>query len=221
MNTVFKFYFQTWVLWSIAGAYGLANLGRRCLHHQVAATARWSGAGRSVQCLGLLASAILVLGGAIYTPLAVGARAREYGGQPTLDGAAHLAARDAGDFAAIRWLNANVAGAPVVLEAHGGSYQYAARISAHTGLPTVLGWPGHERQWRGGTRQQAGRAEDIDVIYAAEDADTIIALLDRHEVRYVVIGNFERARYEAEGLERLAALLTLVLDAGTTAVYER
>jgi YYY domain-containing protein len=220
MNTVFKFYFQTWVMWALASAYGLATVNapvdndREAVHRR--RTTR-----RTLRRLGTAAAALLVACGMVYPPLAISARAREYGGPPTLDGAAHLAERDVGDYQAIEWLNQNVPGAPVVLEAHGGSYEYAARVSAHTGLPTVLGWPGHERQWRGGTRLQAGRAEAIEAIYGARDEETVLTLLDAYDVRYIVIGALERSKYASAGLDRLAAMLSPVFSGGGTTIYER
>ena len=42
-----------------------------------------------------------------------------------------------------------IEGQPVVLEANGDSYSDYERVSAMTGLPTVLGWYVHEWLWRG------------------------------------------------------------------------
>ena len=50
---------------------------------------------------------------------------------------------------AIRWLDETIEGQPVVLEANGDSYSDYERVSAMTGLPTVLGWYVHEWLWRG------------------------------------------------------------------------
>ena len=44
------------------------------------------------------------------------------------------------DVSAIQWLKENIKGAPVVLEANGDSYSGYERVSAATGLPTILGW---------------------------------------------------------------------------------
>lgn len=52
------------------------------------------------------------------------------------------------DASAIRWLKQNIKGSPVVLEANGDSYTGYERVSASTGLPTVLGWYVHEWLWR-------------------------------------------------------------------------
>jgi len=206
MNTVFKFYFQAWVLWAIAGAYALAGFVRR---------------GRA----GLVAVAgCLILAGLLYPALAIPARAAEYGGPPTLDGAAYLAQAYPQDYAAIAWLNENVAGAPVILEAPGDqfkSYVYEGRVSAHTGLPTLLGWGGHEHQWRGSYEEQARREPDIERLYNSVDPGEVLALLERYGVRYVYVGPLERQRYSPSGLAKFAGLLDVVYEADGVTIYER
>ena len=52
------------------------------------------------------------------------------------------------DADAIRWLKENIQDSPVVLEANGDSYSDYERVSAMTGLPTVMGWYVHEWLWR-------------------------------------------------------------------------
>ena len=47
------------------------------------------------------------------------------------------------DVGAIKWLKENIEGSPVVLEANGDSYSEYERVSAMTGLPTVMGWYVH------------------------------------------------------------------------------
>ena len=106
---------------------------------------------------------------------AVQSRAVEYRGrvdasnrrEPTLNGLAYIEHFNPDEYEALMWLRAQE-GAPVVLEAverNGGQYSSYSRVSANTGFPTLLGWVGHEYQWRGGghpepaRRDQAGSAE--------------------------------------------------------------
>ena len=206
MNTVFKFYFQAWIVWAIAGAYGLADFARR------------AGAGGAV----LAAAALLIVVGLIYPALAIPARASEYGGPPTLDGAAHLAETRPHDYAAITWLNEHVSGAPVILEApgeHFRAYVYEGRVSAHTGLPTLLGWAGHEHQWRGNYDEQARRESDIETLYTSVDPDEVLTLLDKYGISYVYVGPLEQGRYPAAGLEKFAQLMEVVYDSGSVTIY--
>ncbi len=204
MNTVFKFYFQAWVLWGIGGAYGLARLLKE---------------GR----LWAVATALLLVGGGlVYPALAIPARAREYDSPPTLDGAAYLYQTQAPDFAAIAWLNENVEGTPVILEApadHYRAYAYEGRVSAFTGLPTVLGWGGHEHQWRGNYDEPARREPDIEQLYATTSPTEALTLLERYGIRYVYIGPVEQSRYPAAGLAKFAQLMELVYDANGVKIY--
>jgi uncharacterized membrane protein len=204
MNTVFKFYFQTWVLWGIAGAYALAGIIRR--------------RGRILVAV----AGLLILAGLVYPVLAIPARAREYGGPPTLDGTAYLAQVQPDDHAAIAWLNEHVGGAPVILEAPGSEYRswvYEGRISAHTGLPTLLGWGGHENQWRGNYDEPACREPDIERLYTSTDLTEVLTLLKKYDIQYVYIGPLERSRYPADGLAKFAALMDVIYDTGTVTIY--
>ncbi len=68
----------------------------------------------------------------------------------TLDGLAAMRRFNPSEYEAIMWLR-ELAEAidgppPVVLEAVGGQYSGFGRISAATGFPTVLGWPGKLRR---------------------------------------------------------------------------
>jgi len=204
MNTVFKFYFQAWVLWSVAAAYGLARL---------------IASGRSLLTVAAL---LLIIGGLVYPSLAIPARAREYGGPPTLDGAQHLYQSHAADFAAIDWLNQNVEGAPVILETPGDrvrAYTYEGRVSAFTGLPTLLGWGGHEHQWRGDYKEPARREPDIETLYTTTSSEQALALLDAYGIRYVYVGPVETSRYPPAGLAKFAQILNPVYDAGGVTIY--
>jgi YYY domain-containing protein len=202
MNTVFKFYFQAWVVWAIAGGYILTRLLRQ---RQVA-----------VASIALFTIAL----GLLYPILAIPARADEYGGVPTLDGSAYLFDMQPDDFTAIAWLNENVEGDPVILEAPGGSYDYEGRVSAHTGLPTLLGWAAHELQWRGNYDEQARREPDIETLYASVEPEKVLTLLDKYGISYIYVGPLERSRYPAAGLAKFAGLTDVVYEVGAVTIYQ-
>ena len=103
---------------------------------------------------------LMIAASLVYTLLAVPARAREQGVPWTLDGAAWLQQSYPEDAAAIAWLNDNIEGTSVIVEAPGDqhrAYVYEGRVSAFTGLPTVLGWGGHQLQWRGNYDESGAR----------------------------------------------------------------
>ena len=211
MNTVFKFYYQGWVLMGLASAYGSYYLLERT-----------RGLGRTLFGIGL---ALLLSSGLVYTLFAGYSRAEGFDAENwTLDGAAWIERQHPDDYAAIEWLNAHAKGAPVILETPGQSYNYEGRISALTGLPSVLGWASHEAQWPGSYEEQGKREPDIEAIYNTilrtdKDATEILTLLQKYDVTYVIVGPTERARYPQAGLEKFDWLLEPVFQQGATTIY--
>jgi YYY domain-containing protein len=97
-----------------------------------------------------------------------------------------------GDREAIYWFLDNVDGSPVIMEAAIGAYRgNGSRFSINTGLPTVLGWGGHESQQRYsetiGPREAAVRE-----FYSSTDQARKMAILQEHNVEYVIVGDVER-----------------------------
>lgn len=100
------------------------------------------------------------------------------------------------DVSAITWLKENIEGAPVVLEANGDSYTGFERVSASTGLPTILGWYVHEWLWRNDTEDLNVKSTDIRNIYTSESEEQVRALLKQYDVSYIFVGSKEREKYE-------------------------
>ena len=125
----------------------------------------------------------------------------------TLDGLAYLEYTNKDDYEAIRWLNENVKGSHVILEAPGVALEYSSQASSLTGLPTLLGWAGWEVMWRDSWEIITERTMAIDAIYNAPDSEEAISLLgkDKYNVEYIYIGVLERARYPAESLQKFAS----------------
>lgn len=113
------------------------------------------------------------------------------------DATAYLETTFPEDAAAIRWLNEHVTGDPVVLEANGDSYSDYERVSAMTGLPTVLGWYVHEWLWRGDTGALNERAQEVEAIYTSTNQEDVKKLLEKYQVRYIFVGAREREKYAA------------------------
>ena len=100
------------------------------------------------------------------------------------------------DVSAITWLKENIEGAPVVLEANGDSYTGFERVSASTGLPTILGWYVHEWLWRNDTEDLNVKSTDIRNIYTSESEEQVRTLLKQYDVSYFFVGSKEREKYE-------------------------
>ena len=197
MNTVFKVYYQAWLLLGIAGAVGI--------HYIVVAPLRRSDWDLRVVMLRILGVAygvvatVFLVASAYYPVGAIVERTGwadtgESWQDNTLSGLSYLRASEPGEYEAIEWLS-NPDNIGRIVEAVGDDYTDYARISATTGRATILGWKGHQRQWRGDDQAFAGREEDVATIYESADADTVRRLLERYEVRWVVVGPREVSTY--------------------------
>jgi YYY domain-containing protein len=204
INTIFKFYYQAWQLWSLAAAFGTAVL-------LLNLRGVWNVVWRVV--LGLV-----LVAGLAYPVLAFPNKTNNF--KPalgySLDSSAHLDSENPDDAAAIRYLQSAPLG--VVAEAIGGSYSYGARISTHTGLPTVIGWTWHEYQWRGNWDAHGNRETDIKTLYEVPDWDTARVIIDRYQIRYIVVGILERTTYNVSEA-KFQQHLVVLFQAGDTVVY--
>jgi uncharacterized membrane protein len=187
MNTVFKFYYQAWVMLGCASAYGIWWLLDRLEKP-------------ASRLLFLLGATVFIALGMVYPVMAIPSRAADFQGTANLDGSSSVARSNPDDWAAIQWLDANAqtevpeGSVAIILEALSrGSYTYEGRISAFTGYPTVLGWPQHEGQWRGSYDEQNKREPDIATIYTTSDGQLALDLLHKWNVSYVIIGEPELA----------------------------
>ncbi len=230
LNTTFKFYYQAWVMFGVAAVCAIDHLWRDSAD-RAAAGARVVAGVTTAAYLALLAAALL------FPIYAVRSRAAEYRGparavdgsalerQPaTLDGLAYLQRFNPAEYDAIQWLRANAmtadGAAPVVLEAVGGQYSGYGRVSANTGLPTLLGWPGHESQWRGSDHPEPGRREPIvEQIYTATDLGVVGFLLDQFNVAYIYVGDLEANTYGPEGLEKFREGLDVAFANDRVTIY--
>ena len=216
MNTVFKLYYQVWVLLAVVAAYGLQYLG-----------ALWPReAGRTMARVGAGGFALLVAlgfaGALVYAPAATLSRLDSGSPAPTLDGAAFLGRTSPADYAGIQWLARNAVGQPIIVESSGGSYSQAGRVSWNTGLPTLLGWEFHEAQWRGSSDEQRRRAADVDSIYKSTDRVAVQALLKLYNVTYVYVGSLEQEKYgraDQAGLDKFATFLDRVYQENGVTIY--
>lgn len=228
MNTVFKIYNQAWVLLGISAAVAfgfLLNEFRKWLPGwrtawQIAAVALVAGA-----------ALFLVMGG-----LGKVEDRMTEGVPHTLDSMAYMDYSTynefdvdmnlSEDYRAILWMQDHVQGSPVIAEAApaGVQYYWLGRFSIYTGLPDVVGWQWHEQQQRLlFSDTVVARGVEEDAFYATTDASAALDFLHKYNVRYIIVGQLERAKYTGDGLNKFEAYNGLLWDAvyrdGQTVIY--
>ena len=213
MNTIFKLYYQAWLLFAVVVTYAI--------YYLLSNPIRWR-LTYSPWRYGLVGFVIVLFLTSLYYPVAATKdRIEASDAVPTLDGLAFLKNTDRADeYEAIRILRDKMPSGHL-LEAVGSGYTEFGRISAATGLPTPLNWPGHELQWRGSTGPLGNREVDVKTIYTSNDLVEVSNLLDKYDVRYVYVGLREKYKYGTRGLSKFNDLLVVSFEMGDVVVYER
>jgi uncharacterized membrane protein len=208
---------------------GILIAGVSVLAYAVAAAARDAPSPVIWRRLGWLAVTTVILAAALVYPVTVAfERTDGFRNAQSLNGLIHVQRSDPLEYEAIQWLNQNVEGTPVILEAVGDDFSEAARVSSRTGLPTIIGWVGHEIQWRGRPDDGGGsasdtpftdRPDDVAEIYTTSDLETAKSLLRKYEVEYVYVGRLEREKYGEEGLVKFREFMAPVFENEGVTIY--
>ena len=149
----------------------------------------------------------------------------------TLDGLAYLPRENPYDAAAIRFLNNHIPDQPCLVEFVGEGYNsWGSRFSIFSGVPALMGWDGHVREWLTG---RPGMDADIEQrfqateqIFKTSDPQTAKKYLDAYGVRLVMVGTLERngvpgrrVGYPAEGLAKFPGFLPLIYKNPQVEIY--
>lgn len=181
INTIFKFYYQTWLLWSIAAAYVTVIL--------------FQSLKSPIRILVYAGLTLSIFMGLFYPVIGIQSKTNNFHREDglSLDGAYLY---PPSDYEGVEWLQEAPPG--IIAEAVGGSYSTAhARMATYSGYPTILGWDFHEIQWRGGSELVMPRKEDVAMIYCTHQWDTARLLLEKYQVRYLMVGDVEYSTYAA------------------------
>jgi uncharacterized membrane protein len=141
-----------------------------------------------------------------------------YSNYKGLDGLRFMETKFTDDYYVVRWLNEHVSGQEVVLEASGNDFSNYNIISMATGLPTILGWSGHEWLWRGGAEIPTQRAAEVQNIYESPEDTVTKSLIQKYNVAYIVIGSLERDKFKNIKEDKLLKLGTAVFYTPTTKI---
>ncbi|HLF74454.1 MAG TPA: DUF2298 domain-containing protein, partial [Anaerolineales bacterium] len=226
-NTIFKFYMQAWILLAVSAAAAFA--------WTLPAFFRWLPGWR---VFWQVAMVFLIAGAAVFTITGTAGKIRDRWvvdaprGLDSMTFMQYAYYDDFGqrldlseDYRAIRWMQDHVPGSPVIVEANCSEYRWCTRFTIYTGLPGVVGWNWHQRQQRVFTSTWVeARVADVGNFYNAVDAESTSAFLEKYDVRYIVVGQLERAAYTPEGIAKFERLngryWQEVYRDGKTAIYE-
>ncbi len=229
MNTVFKFYLQAWILFAISSAVALNWSLPEITRH-------WFPELKNFWRIGL----ILLIGCAALYPITATAEKiddRISNETPlTLDGMKYMQNSNYSfegenmsleeDYLAVRWMQENVDGSPVIVEANTVEYSWGSRFSIYTGLPGVVGWNWHQRQQRAVVPSIwiTDRVEAVNNFYLTTDIEETENFLTKYDVSYIIVGQVEHAKYVGEGIGKFSQLDGMlwksVYSIGTTKIYQ-
>jgi uncharacterized membrane protein len=242
MNTVFKFYLQAWGLFALSAAAALGWLLEPVRLWQPGWRISWR-----------VAFSLLVFSTFLFTLYGSMAKIKDRwvpAAPHTLDGMAYMpyatyfenypnvtesTSEDqrginmdlSQDYRAIRWMQENVQGSPVIVEANSRNlYRWYSRFTIYTGLPGVVGWEWHQQQQRTLNPPEwvTKRILDINQFYTTVDTEYTKQILNLYQVKYIVVGQLEQVTYPGPGLEKFPAfngnLWKEVYRDESTVIYE-
>ncbi|MFZ4828372.1 MAG: DUF2298 domain-containing protein [Phototrophicaceae bacterium] len=221
INTIFKFYYQAWVMLAVVASFvtwHCLNMGGNVLR----------------STYGVVLAGVVILG-SVYPLLGIHNRTLIESGRGrvdasvvlTLEGGNSLASNN--DYQAIQCLNELVKDDDIVVaEAIGPAYRHQfGRVGVLAGIPIVLGWEGHESQWRGATypRIVGTRRADIEMLYNDLRWEIAQAIIERYSIDYIFYGDTERfgtseqAAYVPAGEEKFRENLQAICEVETSLFY--
>ena len=206
-NTMFKLTFQAYIMYGIVLGYAIVKMliqGKNFVRRL---------------CVLVSVLFVLTLG---YFGNASKAWFGDYMNPETyksLDATSFMETECYADYEATNWLNENVEGTPVVLEANGDSYTYYERVSVITGLPTVFGWRTHEWLWQSVDGEFPEvvniREEAVKNFYTTTDVNVAKEFIETYDVSYIYIGKCEYEKFPEMNTDFLKSLGEVVFETTT------
>lgn len=213
MNTIFKLYLQAWMMFAVSAAAAFGWL--------LPVFSQWKLKWRAIYQGGVY----VLLGCTFMFTLTASTDKVSDRMNPnaplSLDGMEFMAHTQhwdgqtmelAEDYRAIRWMQDNIEGSPVIVEANCTEYRWCTRFTIYTGLPGVVGWNWHQRQQRGIFAPQVQeRVNEVGMFYTSLNVNTALEFIRKYDVQYIVVGQLERNVYpippdmpDADGLAKFA-----------------
>lgn len=219
-NTVFKFYIQAWLLFSVAGGVAVAWLFQSSDY--------WANKLRFIWYVPFIG--LFIIAG-LYPIMATRARALDrmapempltLNGMDYMKWSSHYETDDLEntgevidlnvDYQLIRWLQENVEGSPVIMEgrSYPSEYHWNGRIAINTGLPSVLGWNFHQKQQRTFDplpRWVDQRDTNVRTFYETASIDVAVDMIHHYRVQYVIVSGLEQVQGTPVGIAKFDTMV--------------
>lgn len=213
-NTMFKLAYQSFIMLSLASGYIILRIFTNLKSHPE--QSRRTNFKFVYWFIGSTCLLVVFL----YPYFAVNSYFGDLKKYSGLNGTNYLKTLYYNDYEAISWINKNIKNQPIILEAQGDSYTDYGRVSANTGLPTVLGWTVHEWLWRGTYDIPAPRIPEVQKMYESENLEETKSLLKRYNVSLVFFGDLERQKYQNLNEDKFKTLGKVIYENGKTKIYQ-
>lgn len=234
LNTVFKFHMQGWILLSVVVAFCTE---RFLWSLRLSLPGVWGIGCRTLQTVLIMALMVWTLLGSWKV---MEAKCSNFSTSPTLDGLAYALPEIGGadspgggremsseDARAILWLLDLQRFEPdakrLILESPGDPYSIFGRVSAFSGIPTLIGVPNHEGIWNRGKPEaleaMSKRQRDVETLYRTSDFRKARDLLDNYKVSHVFFGTVEKMKYGSAAEKKFKKYMKELRSFGGTTIY--
>lgn len=219
-NTIFKFYYQAWIFCGLSSIFSVFWIRERIKERWVDV---WESAFR---ILFVFTLAFPIIGTTVKCDHFAAFKSGNPYARVTMEGIYYMSWRFPGDYQAIQYLKKNGSPNDTVVEATGPAFSHYGRISAATGMSTLLGWANHENIWRRGAWNSISeRVNDTKEIYMTSDLTKLQQILGKYSIRYVFCGGLEREQYPQANFSKFEGFMKKVVeltdaDGKKTILYE-